>query len=105
MQAGKLDRQITIERASVVLDGFGGEVRTWEPIATAWAAVMPISDGERWRAGEVAAHVTHRFQVRWGIGVEVADRVLYDGRTFEISGVKEIGRREGQEITAAARAE
>lgn len=105
MEAGKLDRTITIERPFVTLDGFGGQVTTWSPIATAWAAVMPVSDGERWRAGEVAAHITHRFQVRWGLGVEVTDRIVYEGRTYEIAAVKEIGRREGQEITASARAE
>lgn len=31
--------------------------------------------------------------------------LTFDGRTFDIVGIKEIGRREGIEITAAARAE
>lgn len=105
MEAGLLDRRITIERATETTDAVGGVVRTWGPIATVWAQVLPISDGERWRAQEVAASVTHRFRIRWGVGVEVTDRILYDGRVFLISGVKEIGRRVGQELTASARAE
>lgn len=105
MKAGDLDRRITVERASVATDNYGGETRTWAALGTVWAQVLPISDGERWRAGEVAAHVTTRFRIRWGLGVTVRDRIVYEGRAYDIAGVKEIGRREGQEITASARAE
>lgn len=105
MEAGKLDRRITIERFTATTDEVGGETQAWTGVAEVWAAVEPISDGERWRAAEVAASVTTRFRIRWGQGVTVEDRIGYDGRTYDIVGVKEIGRREGQEITAAARAE
>lgn len=105
LAAGALDRRITVERASVTVDDFGGEVPTWSTLGEVWAEVTPISDGERWRAAEVAADVTTRFRIRWGLGVVVEDRVTYDGRTYNIVGVKEIGRRVGQEITASARAE
>jgi hypothetical protein len=33
------------------------------------------------------------------------DRLTFDGRVFNIIGVKEIGRREGLEISASARAD
>jgi SPP1 family predicted phage head-tail adaptor len=107
MKAGNLDRRITILRASVTgTDDAGHPVRTWTPLATVWAEKRDVSDGERWRAQEVAAHVTTRFRIRWGLGVTTQDRVLHDGREYEIVGPpKEIGRREGQEITAAARGE
>ena len=105
MEAGKLDRRITIERATTVTDAFGAEIATWSPVATVWAAYQPVSDGERLRAAEVGASLTARFTIRWGHDVTVEDRIVFDGRTFEVVGVKEIGRREGQEISAAARAE
>src|SRR5690554_282087 len=105
MRAGDLDRRITINRAGSVTNAYGEIVETWADLATVWAKVEPISDGERWRAAEVAAHVTTRFTIRWGLGVTPQDRILYEGREFEIAGVKEIGRREGQEITASARGE
>lgn len=105
MDAGKLDRRITIERATVTTDVLGGEVLTWGTLATVWAQVIPVSDGERWRAEEVAATATHWFRIRWGVGVMPTDRIVYEGDVYLISGVKEIGRHDGQEITASARAE
>jgi SPP1 family predicted phage head-tail adaptor len=73
-----------------------------------WASVLPVSDGERWRAGEVAAHITARFTVRWSqfaAGITPKDRLIYKDAEHDIFSVKEIGRREWIEITAAARAD
>lgn len=108
LAAGRLNRRITIRRiVAAVPDGVGGKVQSWGDHATVWAEAKPISDGERWRAeqSQVTATATHRFLVRWGVGVTPLDRILFEGREFEISGVKEIGLRDGQEITAVARAE
>lgn len=105
IRAGELDRRITVERAHVVTNALGREDRLWAPLATVWAKADPISDGERWRAAEVAADATIRFTVLWGLGVTAKDRIIHGGRTYGILGVKEIGRREGQEITATGRAE
>ena len=106
MDAGKLDRRISIERAFATTDAVGGEVLSWLPLRTVWAEVRQISDGERWRAAEVSAFATTRFTVRWDDdAVEETDRILYDGGVYEIVGIKEIGRRVGQEITASARVE
>ena len=109
MKAGNMDRRISIQRGSVVDDGFSSSIEEWNDIAANLPAeVNPISDGERWRAGEVGAHVTDRFVVRWQpalADLNPKDRVLYDGRIYDISGVKETGRRQGFEITASARSD
>jgi SPP1 family predicted phage head-tail adaptor len=108
MYAGRLDRRITIERATTTADAFNEGVETWETLVTVWARAEPISDGEKLRAGETLAHKSYRFQIRYSslvADVDPRDRLTFDGRTFDIAGVKEIGRREGLEITATARAE
>jgi SPP1 family predicted phage head-tail adaptor len=106
MTAGKMDRRITLQRATATDDGFStaGSL-TWSDIAKVWAEVEQIKDGERWRAGAVEATVTHRFRIRYSSAWEdlgAEDRVIYQGREFNISGVKELGRREKMEITASA---
>lgn len=105
IEAGDLDRRITIERATTTTDDFGADTQTWAPLATVWASYKPISDSERMRAAEVGATITARFQIRWGHDVDVEDRLIFEGRVMSIVAVKEIGRREGQELTAAGRAE
>lgn len=106
IRAGDLNRRITIQRATVTIDALGGEAKAWADLATIWAAVKPISDGERWRAQEVAASATHRFTIRFqAASPKPTDRIVYEGRVFEISGVKELGFHEGWEVTASARAE
>lgn len=89
-------------------NGFNEQVASWQPLAQVWAAAVPVSDGERLRAGETLAFTKYRFTVRHSVQiktVDARDRLTFDGRTFDINGVKEISRREGYEITATARAE
>jgi SPP1 family predicted phage head-tail adaptor len=108
MLAGALDRLVTLQRATMANDSFNTPVPTWGDLATVWAAAVPVSDRERLAASEVSASITHRFTIRWTSGVSdlsPTDRLTFDGRTFDIFGVKEIGRREGLEITAMARAD
>jgi SPP1 family predicted phage head-tail adaptor len=102
---GPLDRRVTIERSIAIPDGLGGEEASWGRHADVWASYYPISDSERLRAAEVAATITARFRIRWGLDVGPTDRLVFDGRIYEIVGVKEIGRHKGQEITAGSRAE
>lgn len=101
--SGALDRKIEIQRATSATDGFGGLQKTWSKLVSAWAAFYPVSDGEKWRAGKVEATETARFTVRYNrvlAGVTGADRLLFDGKTWQIIGTKEIGRAMWIEITA-----
>lgn len=104
--AGAMDRRVQFRRAAASDDGFS-QVETWADIgAEVWAAKTDISDGEKWRAQAVAASITTRFVVRYsGFSASITpkDRLVCEGREYEISGIKEIGRRDRLEMTAAAR--
>lgn len=113
--AGRLDRRIQFRRGSVVTGGLGAEL-IWDTANPAAddlggpvsAMKVDISDGERWRAGEVAAHVTTRFVIRYSpfaAGITPQDRLVMDGRVYDIHGIKEPpgSRRRWIEITASAR--
>lgn len=108
MLAGPLDRRITIRRATVETNDFGEEVPTWCDLATVWASTEAIRDSERFAASEVRAERTDRFQIRYSqkvADVGPKDRLVYGDRIFGIVAVKELGRREGLEITASTRAD
>jgi SPP1 family predicted phage head-tail adaptor len=108
MLAGRLDRRISILRATPAADEFNEQVETWGTLAVVWAHATPVMDAERQRAGETLASKSYRFTIRYSsqvADVDPRDRVTFDGRTYDVQGVKEIGRREGLEITATARAE
>lgn len=109
MQAGKLDRVIDIVRAVISKNDLNEDIETWQPVVSkCWASATPVSDGERFRAGETLAQRKIRFVIRHSVDVSTVDprdRIIFEGKTFDINGVKEIGRREAIEITATARAE
>ena len=108
VSAGKLDRRIVLQRFSETRDAYNEPVKTWATLASRSASYEPLSDGERFRAGETAANASARFVIRWSSAVQTLnpkDRLTFDGDTYEIVRVKEIGRREGLEITVSGRAD
>jgi SPP1 family predicted phage head-tail adaptor len=108
MDAGHLDRRIALKRASSTVNGFNEPVYSWATLATVWAQMVPVNDGERMRAGETLANMQARFTVRWSATtatVDPRDRLTFNGREYDINGVKLIGRNKHIEITATARAE
>ena len=107
MRSGTLDRSVQFQRAAKIDDGLQ-VVDVWashglpEP-----AARKDVSDGERAAAGWVEATQVSRFTVRssdFTRALTPKDRLTCDGLTFDIQGIKEIGRRD-LEITAIARAD
>lgn len=103
--AGALDRRITLQQASTVKNDFGEDISTWGalPNGEVWASYWPVSDGEKWRAGMVESRQIARFTIRYSTAVSAIggeNRLQFEGGTWSITGVKEIGRREFLEITA-----
>jgi head-tail adaptor len=106
---GKLDRRVTIERATTTPDAHNEPVLTWGDHATRWASMRPAPGTERFQNAETAAEALMRFVFLWEDGlVLVTDRLRLedDGRRYDvIAPPMEIGRREGLEVLATARAE
>jgi len=106
MNAGRMDRRITLQRKSSSQDSFGQPIETWADISTVWAEVVPVSGNERFVSQQVIAEADTLFKIRYMSGLTPLDRVVYDGRTYDVKGVIEIGRRrEGMQIAAMTRAE
>jgi len=107
MMAGGMDRRVTFSRATVTNTGLG-LTEAWADLGTVWASRKDVSDGEKAAAGTMQAVVVARFVVRsstFSRGLTPKDRLTEGGRTFQITGIKEMGRRDFLEITAEARAD
>lgn len=106
LAAGKLDRRVTIQRATITRDDYNNEVETWADLCTVWAGYAPVSDGEKFRAGERASEIGARFTIRYSSQVAdltPKDQLVFEGRTYAITRVKELERRVGLEITVVGR--
>lgn len=68
-------------------DAYGGEVKNWQPVATVWAAVEPLSGREFFAASQVNAEVTGRIRIRYMAGVRPTMRAVLGERVFEILAV------------------
>ena len=92
VQAGKLDRQITIERKSVTVDpDYGTEVIAWTPLAVLpgsppvaerfWAEVQDVmpSRSESVLQGLAVARNQTRIRIRWRADITSAMRVIVHG--------------------------
>lgn len=106
--AGSLDRKITLERSTKSTNSLNEEVLNFLPFATVWANVSYRKTTESINGQQVVSTLGTRFVIRWSQtvrDVNPKDRVSYDGRTYDISGVYPIGRNEEIEIHATARAD
>jgi len=101
VKAGALDRLATIQRHTLVDDGYGS-VETWADLITLPAQVVQQAGREFFAASSVQADQRVLFRLRWIEGVTVRDRVSYSGRLHNIVDVKELGRREGTELMTVA---
>lgn len=102
MQVGKLDRQITLEFKTSGQSGSGEPTESWGSAVTAWAQVRPLSGREYYAAlgAQIVAEETLVFGIRYRSDVRPGTaRVVYEGRTYNIRRVAEVGRRDGLEIT------
>ncbi len=105
MWTPKLDRYIALQRRSLAAANVHGEqVESWATYASVWAEKLEGGGREAFVAQTTYASTDMRFRIRHRTDVLVTDRIDYDGKSFDIIGINEIGRREGLELFARAAA-
>ncbi len=102
MRAGQLDTLISIARNVTTINDYGVPSETWSTFATARAQMIQAGTEEFIRAFGASDETVIVFRSRFIDGVKNSDRLICDGRAYNIRETKELGRRRGLEIRCVA---
>lgn len=82
--AGTLRHQIEIQRYTETQNDFGEVIEEWNTLHTVRASIAPLSGKEYFASKQVNAETTHQVYIRYISGLKPADRILFNGRIFNI---------------------
>jgi head-tail adaptor len=104
MRLGKMDRRVTVRRATTpARNALNEPIEVWTDLGTFWAEQLSQAPRESWKAAQTAAQVERVWRLGWNqrtASISPSDRLVCDGREYQIIGVTEVGRRKGVEIVA-----
>lgn len=87
MQAGKLNRRITIRQQSTTLDAYGQEIVSWTDLCSVWASIATLSGLESVRSGIELSLIRSSMRIRYRLGITSDMRVLYGADLYEIEAI------------------
>jgi len=109
MRFGKMDRRISVERATLTTNAYGERVETWAALATVWADVTyRVGGSESIQSEQIFSEQRVNFTIRYSntlSNLKTSDRVTYNSEIYQIEGVQEIGRNEGIRLITTLRGE
>jgi SPP1 family predicted phage head-tail adaptor len=101
VRSGALRKRVTIQRRSDSVDEYGGQSVAWNDVATVWASLSPTGGKEEPQSGMVRAVASFNIQMRYFAGLTPKDRLVYNGRIFDIVNINDVDERHREyEITA-----
>jgi SPP1 family predicted phage head-tail adaptor len=95
MNASGLNRRVTLLQPVQVKQPSGERTASWAEVATTWAEKLHLLNRDVARAQGTAEGSEAKFRIRYRTDINTTMRVVCDGRTFAITGLEEIGHREG----------
>ena len=103
----RLDRPITLQRATSTTNSLNEPVVTWNNLTPRIMANRSYKNAtEGISAQQISATLISRYIIRWEsyyADLNAKDQLIDDGKTYSILAVYELGRREWLEIHAIAR--
>jgi len=102
MRAGAMRHRVELQRMTSTKTASHRVVETWTTYARGWAEMRQAG------VNEILADFGERqansavFMIRWLPGVSVSDRLVHDGKAWNVTGLVEIGRRQGLQIVVTA---
>ena len=86
MDAGRLNKRITIQRQTNVRLASGPRKGVWQDVCTVWAEVNCTDSKVLDSDGVIQHEGLYRFYIRWRAGITAEMRVVWQGRTFTLVG-------------------
>jgi SPP1 family predicted phage head-tail adaptor len=96
---GKKNRKITIQTPTVT-NVLGEVTTTWSTLASVWAEERPMRMDERFQSAGTHSVRVSNFRVWYRNDITPTMQIVYDGKTWQITGLAEIGNWEELDITA-----
>lgn len=95
MQAGRLNRRVTLQSPSQSVDELGQPIPGWTDVATLWADIRLKSGMEAIKAGAPVSTVQASIRIRYRAGINAGMRVVHNLTAYEILAVQpDVGGRE-----------
>lgn len=86
LNAGHLDRRITIQRRATDIDALGQEAGEWVVVATVWAQPMPAKGREYFAASQMQAEGAMAWRIRYRADLAATMRIVDDiGQYWDIA--------------------
>jgi SPP1 family predicted phage head-tail adaptor len=93
MDAGELDRRVTIQRQTETDDGLATVPGSWADLVTVWAKLMPVSGQEKLAAAQNSSFSLRRFKIRKpSIVLTTKDRLVFEDDGHDIADIRQDGR-------------
>lgn len=101
MQAGRLNRRVTLQAPGTTQDELGQPIPGWTDVATLWADIRMKSGLEAIKAGASVSVVQASIRVRYRAGITAGMRVVHNLTNYNITAVMpDVGGREFVDLVA-----
>lgn len=98
-RVGQMDRVVTIQRiTATTVNDFGQPVQTWGDLVTLRAKKLAGVATDETRTDIAVTDTVVKLQTYYYDGLTLEDRATYEGGTYTLKSISEIGRRRGLEI-------
>lgn len=98
-----MDRRVIVEEKTVSRDSWNHPTESWSTLSTVWAQKVDKSVSERGELDQVVAVNRTEWTIRYLADVKADMRINYDSSYYYITGVVEIGRKEGMRLITELR--
>lgn len=98
MKAARLTEEIRIERATSTINEYGTPSLTWARLCTLRAERVEQSTTEYIRNYGASDEDVVVLRARFFAGITNADRLIWNGNTYNINQTVPVGRRQGVEL-------